>query len=754
MTIKYRVLLMAVIMIFSMSGCVAGQGGAATSDGTENPVLADGKVDAYRCHGSADIQLENRNDAMFYASWLSGSGALTVTYGPNNAQNQGRRTELRMVTPDGETHSHVWSDDAEGSVRGAGSDAESHGFVTLLIGKDEEGEDRYVVQKRGLDGEVKETIVADGMEGYFQEYVPKCIAVDVDGYVHLSENWVPYKKEGTNYCILSPQGEVVAVRYFEGSSFRMLLTLPDGHVACVSEMADSASGKRRYVAERTIPETGETEQVFAYGENTGSIGDGGFQMVNAFDDDRLVCVNGEGVFLCDRSFENAERIFAWKDNGIPFVLPNEEYYHNVCADGDGTIYVCFDAAWGLRFFVLKPAQENVREIELATYQGDQAFYDAVVEFNKTHPDCRIVIRDDYDMFDNAALLTRMMAGDGPVLVNPMLVSQAGAEKAWEPLDRLYEEAGLWEALNPGAIKLGCVNDVPYYVVTDFYVDTLVTAAGEANWDYNAFLRYVEETGNLKEIVVAGYPWDKTRVALLFDNGRENSFFLDHETGTLKFDTEEFRKMLHLINQYVSEKETFLPGEGLAEGEVLCNQIEIREPADLAYIHERYGDGVRIVGYPGKNGAQNFLRQGLGGMLAVRRGASEEDRKIAFEFVKMLLSYEVQHKMATGKTGISYLSVRKDVLEEQINAVRKGSYAAAGSRPDWDSFLASDPDNEKNGKELCELIDKAVPLPLTGQVDPYDDILAEELSDYFEGTITEDMLIEHLNNRVSLFLKEQ
>lgn len=36
---------------------------------------------------------------------------------------------------------------------------------------------------------------------------------------------------------------------------------------------------------------------------------------------------------------------------------------------------------------------------------------------------------------------------------------------------------------------------------------------------------------------------------------------------------------------------------------------------------------------------------------------------------------------------------------------------------------------------------------------YRDILYEELEYYFKGGITEDMLIDHLNNRVGLYLKE-
>ncbi len=137
------------------------------------------------------------------------------------------------------------------------------------------------------------------------------------------------------------------------------------------------------------------------------------------------------------------------------------------------------------------------------------------------------------------------------------------------------------------------------------------------------------------------------------------------------------------------------------------------------------------------------------MLSIRRSATKEEKEAAAAFVALCLSYEGQNQAA--KDSNFRLSLRRDVLEEQIAAMGRERVHIANSDLD-DIRLGSDLDIERDRETQLDMIDQARPvreLPLELQ-----DIIYEELVLYFEGGIAEDMLIDHLESRVGLYLGER
>lgn len=95
-------------------------------------------------------------------------------------------------------------------------------------------------------------------------------------------------------------------------------------------------------------------------------------------------------------------------------------------------------------------------------------------------------------------------------------------------------------------------------------------------------------------------------------------------------------------------------------------------------------------------------------------------------------------------------MRKDVLEEQINAMNKGTSVDIYS---FEQIVIGDNLNiELDGKTLHDLLDKAKPERYFPE--ELSNILYEELEAFFADAITEDMLIEHLESRVGLYLDER
>lgn len=739
---KYGLLMMALVLSFLTCSC-AGKKSAGIADDLD---LGQSKG-AYVC--DADIQLETYkgDEAPEYASmeFLGVNKAFKfAVYSPDKKEES--LAEMIIVDSDESMHSLTWTNQDHETILSAGYVVGTDGFVTLAVchSEYEAGKDRCFLQKREADGTIKETNALDFLEPLLLYYASRTIVVDVNGYVHMAG--VPLFHDRTDYYVLSSDGDVFSVKHFENNSFMRFVMLPDGQIACDSrESINSTNGmglsQYHHKVELVDTRTGEEALLFEYDELSEE-GNIQIQAVNVFDDDRLVYATADGVYFCDYSFKDSRQIYSFGDQGI--VWPG---IYDISRDENGTVSILMNRAGDIYLHHLVPEPENVREIELAVSLGGEVYSEAVLEFNKRHPEYRIVVRDDYD---ETALLTRLIAGDGPVLVDSALVPFTGQEKLWEPLGRMYEESGILANLNSAAVKLASIDGELYGIVSDFFVMSLITGAEETDWDFDQFLQCIETSKGIRyimdnEMVNSAKTWI---AAGLFDNGIKNSFYVDEESGKLKFDTEEFRKLLEFIDQYGPDQTLVPYVEGLREGEVFCNFIYLNRPQDLLFWRHACGEFANIVGFPGKIGAKNRL---VGAhVLAIRRTASDEDKAIAEEFAKMLLSYEVQHKMT--RSSNFHLSVRTDVLEEQIHSVKNREWLTVVSAGEENlGFILEEPDNEENGRVLREMIENSEVY--YGDDDGYKEILVEEFNSYFQREITVDMLIDHLNNRVGLYLKE-
>ena len=230
-----------------------------------------------------------------------------------------------------------------------------------------------------------------------------------------------------------------------------------------------------------------------------------------------------------------------------------------------------------------------------------------------------------------------------------------------------------------------------------------------------------------------------------NHGLDDNYFIipDEETGAIHFDSVRFRQILDLAEKYGGRPEGAAPGNSLLEGKTLCNSLEILKPEDVAAYRLIYGEEVKYIGYPTKDGGTHYMSPS--GMLSIRRSATKEEKEAAAAFLALYLSYEGQLHAAKD---INYnLSVRRDVLEEQITSMRS----------QWHMFYFGDidigdnMDIERDKETLLNIIDRA--KPESSFPKELWNIISEEREQYMSGSITKDMLIEHLENRIELYLGE-
>ena len=628
--------------------------------------------------------------------------------------------------------------DIEHQLWAVGPAAGTDHCLALSSGTQEGAEEdrRYFLTERDEEHEAVREIPLNFLNGRSLSEtldILLCFAADNLGTVHL----VRQTSEGQQYLLLSSEGDILTEYNSEEGDIQELVPLNDGRIAflSVTTLNDEARTSRTSL-QYLDAESGQPVLLAAPKTE--------LYRFTLFDEDTLLYADGEGVYRCDLSGNNPEPLYLWRNHGI--------ISHGVSAlqaDKEGRISLIYESSENDNYLCLEPTTEKLEicQITMAVSTYATADYEPIVAlFNRRYPSCHLELKE-YD-YNDTALLTQLIAGQGPVLIGTYAIPFSDHEELWEPLDTLLEQMNITEELLPSALDLGRINGSLYGIVRDFNLNTMVTGDPDLkDWDYDTFLQCIEDRPEL-EAVFNQYDGDFGSIFVMnFVNGIDDAYFLDAEAGTTNFDSAEFRRILELAKKYCVRKEAVSPGSSLLEGKVLCNRLSIYKPEHLALYRSCYGEDVNYIGYPTKDGSAHFISSG-NAPLAIRRTATEREKAAAGAFLSLCLSYEGQALAA--KTLNFHLSVRTDVLEEQIAAMNGSTTAHVFG---FDEFRLGSALNVKlDRKTLLDLIAKAEPRSsVPGELN---DILYEELDAYFSGTITEDMLIDHLESRVGLWLAER
>ena len=463
-----------------------------------------------------------------------------------------------------------------------------------------------------------------------------------------------------------------------------------------------------------------------------------------WDEKTLLYADGTGLYRSGLSGENPELLYNWSNHGVSA----SKIEAMQVTEGRDISLIYMDYI-GANYLKLTPATDEVEIQEITFAVASSQKYQAVVAaFNKKYPAYRIRLQT-YGTNDTR-LLTELISGKGPVLVDTFLVGFENNTEWWEPLDEVFQQMKLDEELISQALDTGRINDILYGVVTDFCLDTVVTFAEEPDeWDYDTFLNCFDENDpSMKSVFNASNGSDGySFISKFLIHSFEEKYLFDAENCTTRFDSEDFRKILRLA-RYSMAREHQGNSEDLRQGASPCAVVFIQRPEDLACLRIWGGDKLRFIGYPSGEGSRHYI---VGSEpITVRANATTDEKRLAYSFIQFLLSYDAQMEAVSASNSNYNMSVRKDVLEEQINRMDEYSYTYLSGFPQF--RLGDQVDNKLDGATLYGLLEKVesqkyVPRELLN-------IYFGELDGYLSGNVEEDMLIEHLENQVGLYLSEQ
>ncbi len=691
----------------------------------------DNSLDAYFAAVRVPLRVEKPEKALGGGGTKSFLGATGAYYFKKHLFSTAAESwdELLFVTGEGKASSEhfEWKNQIWDLGLVVGTD-----HYVVLDFEEQEGEDyRYFLTERDENHENQREFPLDFLTGSVSDIIMRLsdFAVDQSGTVNLVQS----TEEGKQYLLVSQEGEILTEYIFKGSNISRLTPLYDGRIAFgVSAKGDSGGMTLQYMDWQTDgPVTLATLEKEAF-------------CLTLLDEDTLLYADREGVYRSGLSGQNPELLYRWSNHGI--------IAHGVSAmqvDEEGRIALIYNDSENGNYLCLEPTTEEVALCAITMEVPDTSIHSyewVVAEFNKRYPSCHIELVE-YNNEDRTALLTQLTAGKGPVLLDPGILSFEDLEELWEPLDIVMEQQGIMEELLPTALEMGKINGTLYGIVRDFNLGIVVANPDLKDWDYDTFFQCVQDKPEMDAI--SDYYDRESGIYYLIDllnHGLDDNYFIvpDEKTGAMQFDSGRFRQILDLTEKYYNREEGVVPGTSFLEGNVLCNRLTIRKPEDVAAYRTIYGEDVNYIGYPTKDGGTHFMSPA--NMLAIRRSATKEEKEVAAAFLGLYLSYEAQ---VQAEKEINFdLSVRKDVLEEQI-----ASMESATNMPYFGAVsMRGNMDKELDRTTLLDMIDKAKPdkaLP-----EELWEIISGELDQYWAGIITKDMLIDHLENRVGLYLGEK
>lgn len=375
----------------------------------------------------------------------------------------------------------------------------------------------------------------------------------------------------------------------------------------------------------------------------------------------------------------------------------------------------------------------------------------VTSYERTHPGITFQVKEhflnDYDT-EWMDVVNRLMIGEGPdLMICPRKEMDILQKKGYladlsdllppETLDSLYSKL----------VDCGRIDGKLYGLVYDAYVNTLLVDTGV--WDGNTWtigeLLDVLEQGaeNGEEYIplrIAGSNDGLSAGYLLYYllTDLEHSPFLDLETGTCDFTSEEFLRLLQVCKQYDASGRQ-------PEGSVLAERYGIYGTGFVDFSEQmfRLQEEYACVGYPTDSGCGNFWSPRV--CIVVNRDTG--NREIINDFLKSVYD---------GNSSFDFMSltpIHRNVLESRVYT--KVDWADGGYlKLDAHSFVPLQ--LKKNGDsyltEYESLLENCVPQPI--EADEIRDIIFEEAETYFRNHKAPEFVAEAIQSRVTLYLEER
>lgn len=489
--------------------------------------------------------------------------------------------------------------------------------------------------------------------------------------------------------------------------------------------------------------------------------------------------DGSKLWRYDLETGTAEEILVWTDCDI-----NGGYIRMIQPLEDGRIAV-YSENWSsnsreMALLTKKEASEVTEKkiITLATMYSNQEIQEAVVNFNKQSDTYKVRI---ITYFDDSTEWSETKYQDAMTALNNAITSSNCPDIIDLTFGNVntYVAKGLLADLSPYLESSSVKRDELMETVLDAYTfkDQLVCIP--TGFSISTIIGRTSQLGDrtswtIKDVMefAAQYPEAKlfsysSKASMLSTCLQYSSdSFIDYSTGKCSFDSQDFLDILEFANTFEAETEWDREGESLpkqiSDGKVLLNDISIWEVTQMQMYCQMFNDPITFIGYPTVDGSGGNRINGQNCYAITTKSANPEG---AWAFIESMLQYEE----VSERGGISYLPIRKDMLEETFAKAMEenGSYDENGDimldedgnpmiwpkvtwgYDDWEcEIYAATP---KQIQDLRDLINSSVAATNNDQT--ILNIIQEEAQPFFEGQRSAREVADVIQSRVQTYVSE-
>lgn len=407
-------------------------------------------------------------------------------------------------------------------------------------------------------------------------------------------------------------------------------------------------------------------------------------------------------------------------------------------------------------------------LTIAGISADQNLNAAIDAFQKAHPDYRVELktynneiagmRQSGEPADLTSLIqqfnTDVIAGNSAdIYILDNLPYYKYIDKGiLEDLGPMLEASGLDMSRYYGNIIDACrVDGALYTLPTAFSFDMLIGKEGNLPvGDTPSTDDFFSAANSLPEGTAALAKGDAAQAfsELMKDN---YTYFVDQAAKTARFGSPEFISLLNQFKALVDTKmsgkdsEDGMPLEQVGDGSLGFTPVSFDELNELAMIKALAGEDAKLKTMPAmEQGAYNFTPKGLYGV-----NASSKNKEIAWEFIKSLLSADMQSSsMQTDGISINR-AANQSMIDQLVSTDGEQSIRMTIATPT--KQIEVKPLTREEYDAFTANFDKLnrVSAPDQNIVN----ILNEELPSFFSGQKSAEDVAALIQNRVETILNE-
>ena len=420
-------------------------------------------------------------------------------------------------------------------------------------------------------------------------------------------------------------------------------------------------------------------------------------------------------------------------------------------------------------------------LTMAVLYLDYNTQNAVIDFNRSHDNVRIEIKD-YSQYNNekdwsaglTKLTTEIMAGNMPDIISvseQIPYRQLAAKGLLEDLYPYIKADGSFnrEDFFPNVLSAMEVDGKLCAVCSGFMVQTVAGASSVVGdtpgWTYDDYYAALATMPEGCE----GFDVGMDRNTMLtLSLALDMASFVDWGSGACHFDSEDFIDVLEFAKQFPDksyyENYEFSADDSasarIAQGKQMLTTISFTGTNFILYdLDTMFGGSATCIGYPTNNGVGNVMSMGE----SFAMSSSCKDKDAAWQFLRTFLTEEYQLKGSYLPTNIKAFDKQlEEAMEVKYEQDANGNYILDenGERKPISLGMATDGVNTyeiyattpRQAEQLREVINS------TTKMMDYDqsiiDIVQEEAAAYFAGQKSAEDVAKLIQSKANIYINEQ